>query len=266
MSNTIDENLLVTSKFYARSVYQSLTPEQKGKCINAWGADEVNSWLNYTPEDSTRYVIDESDKETAYNNGKQKAQEKTGHDGKANWWRSSVDALGSVASIGVRFGANAIKKGIQNSAGIALSNAVSKHIEYNAANQATKEATKKAAEDASKEASKKAATANNKLVKNLSDIATVVTIAAFALWYRLNKPNKEEYDAIMQLHGEGNLLGETQSSLETTQGDMQDATQEVEDIEVKDFSNIETLVVQYIKQIDTESIRVDRLIELFNMV
>ena len=46
----------------------------------------------------------------------------------------------------------------------------------------------------------------------------------------------------------------------------EDATQEVEDIEVKDFSNIETLVVQYIKQIDTESIRVDRLIELFNMV
>lgn len=46
----------------------------------------------------------------------------------------------------------------------------------------------------------------------------------------------------------------------------EDATQEVEDVEVKDFSNVETLVVQYIKQIETESVRVDRLIELFNSI
>lgn len=46
----------------------------------------------------------------------------------------------------------------------------------------------------------------------------------------------------------------------------EDVSQEVDDVEVKDFSNVETLVVQYIKQIDTDSVRVSRLIELFNMV
>lgn len=46
----------------------------------------------------------------------------------------------------------------------------------------------------------------------------------------------------------------------------EDATQEVEDIEVKDFANVESLVIQYIKQMDTEVIRTERLVELFNMV
>ena len=250
MSNiSIDVNRACSpeGKAYAAMVARSgdATSSQMSKIIAYWGADVVAKWQSV---DSTEYLIDDSKKENAVEEGKKNAADKTGYDGeKRGTTRAVTRAIGGgLAATG------AVMLTVSSSGGL-LGSTATKVMEKSANRIGTKIVGKEAS----------ATNVRNAGGKNLGARATVILCAAMLAMYLAKKPNKDTHAATQELYNAkegGGLFVEGQNTLLATQDDLVAASEEVvalsEDSEKKnkesnvDIEEFKTLFDFYREQLN----------------
>lgn len=173
------------------------TTEEKGQYIAKFGGSKVAEWESI---DGTQYEIDKVDYESAKDAGKAATQKSIGYDG-----HKSGAAYGDAAlSAGTAIAASGL--------GAKVAGAI--------AGKAAGKAAATGAETLTTEGLK----VQSEKAGNISDIATVTMAAAVVAKYLAQKPNKEQYEALMKT--QQSEFPQGNSALEDAKSEMEKATEE----------------------------------------
>lgn len=179
-----------------------LTADQRGQLVARWGAENVKAW---TSVDGNDYVIDDVSYDSAKQAGQDAAAERVGYDGGKSY-SALVDVVGSAATV----------------ASTALMSTIGGKVLSKITQKAVEKAAEKAGEKLSLEASKKLA---EKTSQKMGARVAACFAAAEATRYLAAKPNKEQYDKLMQI--QQSELPQGVEALNQAQSDLADATETV---------------------------------------
>lgn len=217
----------INSEAYCRKAYlnyhcygntMGLSAEDMGKITQAW-SDRISSWQATVSNDENEYEFDDSEYASYKAEGKNAAQDASGHDGSKGGAiaRGTTDAvIGVAGALGTTIG-----KGVANTVAKSIGGKFLGNVMGKAAKKITEKATEKATTEAAKEAAKGA---GEKATKNIGWIITAPLALAMGAAYMAKKPNKEEKEACDALQTE--MTG-AQATLSDTQGEMETMGEEI---------------------------------------
>ena len=193
----------------------NISESERAQLVIKWGADKVEKWSTV---DSTEYVIEDDAIANAKDAGSNAAAESTGYDGSKDHgaW---VDVAGGAVSAGAAGLMGTIGSKLTAKTGANWTNRI-----------ATGKIGKKAAETAAGELKEKAGetAVDNKAAKNVGAWVAATLAAAVATRYQKEKPNKEQFEAIM--HIQDNELPQGVNSLAEAENNMVEATEYVAEL------------------------------------
>ena len=205
----------------------NISESERAQLVIKWGADKVEKWSTV---DSTEYVIEDDAIANAKDAGSNAAAESTGYDGSKDHgaWVDvaggavSAGAAGLMGTIGSKLtaktGANWANRIATNEIGKKSAQKAANKISNKAINEAGSRATNKTGEEAVKD----------KAARNVGAWVAATLAAAVATKYLKEKPNKEQFEAIM--HIQDNELPQGVNSLAEAENNMVEATEYVAEL------------------------------------
>ena len=191
----------------------NISESERAQLVIKWGADKVEKWSTV---DSTEYVIEDDAIANAKDAGSNAAAESTGYDGSKDHgaW---VDVAGGAVSAGAA--------GLMGTVGSKLLKDTGTKF---AAKVATGKLGTQAANKAWNQGVKAGKDMGSKAQRNVGAWVAATLAAAVATKYLKEKPNKEQFEAIM--HIQDNELPQGVNSLAEAENNMVEATEYVAEL------------------------------------